>query len=66
MLIAAGTAPIVRNDRDGRFESMSIGKILVANELARTMDSTRRLHLGSLYIAPKGRGWLAAMGPHLQ
>lgn len=54
MLIAAGASPMKRDDRDGGFQSMGMGTILVHEALAKDMDPTLRLHLRSLYTAPKG------------
>lgn len=54
MLIAAGASPMKRDDRDGGFQSMGMGTILVHEALVKTMDPTLRLHLRSLYTAPKG------------
>jgi hypothetical protein len=54
MLIAAGASPMKRNERDEGFEAMGMGAILVAPELAKKLDPTLRLHLRSLYTAPKG------------
>ncbi len=54
MLIAAGESPMKRDDRDGGFQSMGMGTILVHEALVKTMDPTLRLHLRSLYTAPKG------------
>lgn len=54
MLIAAGASPMKRDDRDGGFQSMGMGAILVHDALIKAMDPTLRLHLRSLYTAPKG------------
>ena len=54
MLIAAGASPMKRDDRDGGFQSMGMGTVLVHEALIKSMDPTLRLHLRSLYTAPKG------------
>lgn len=54
MLIAAGASPMKRDERDGGFQSLGMGAILVHEALIRSMDPTLRLHLRSLYTSAKG------------
>jgi hypothetical protein len=54
MLIAAGTSPMKREEREGGFQSMGMGTILVHETLVKSMEPTLRLHLRSLYTAAKG------------
>jgi hypothetical protein len=54
MLIASGASPMKINDRDGGFQHFGMGTVLVHETLIKSMDPTLRLHLRSLYTAPKG------------